>query len=108
MKRAASLFNEFYWLFQNTVQLFKRWLLCRCCISLAGFWQFVMSFEETTFFIERKWFSFSRHDFNVQAAAASGHQLEADGLPRGSNGAAAARNISNMFHGSKIKKIELL
>ena len=53
------------------------------------------------FLIERKLLSCSRHDFNVHAAAASSNQpQEADGLPRGNNGASATKYIPYVYHGS--------
>ncbi len=45
-------------LFESTTRGGLRNTKFLCCISLARFWQFVRSFEETTFFIERKLLSF--------------------------------------------------
>ena len=81
-------------------------LVLRLCISLARFWQFVMSFGENMFSTERKWLAFSRHDFSVYTAAASGNQPEADGLPQGNNGAAAANYILCKF--KKKKNVALI
>ncbi len=49
-------------------------------IAAAARWLIFGSLTEAS---RRENDSFSRHDFNVHAAPASGSQLEADGLPRG-------------------------
>ncbi len=93
MKRTASLFRGHYVTGQYQPQALSPVHIRFLSPSLAAvtvspclssrFWLFVITFEETQFFIERKLLSFSRQDFNVHDAPASGSQLEADGLLQG-------------------------